>query len=85
VDQVDAAVRVDLGRRRQLVDRRAPPKSWQVPETWRALALGVRRGCPDAGPERVRAALVAQYGPEAALSDSQLRQLFREAGLPPGL
>jgi hypothetical protein len=69
----------------RLVDRRAPPKSWQVPETWRALALGVRRGCPDAGPERVRAALVAQYGPEAALSDSQLRQLFREAGLPPGL
>lgn len=65
----------------RLMDRRAPPKSWQVPETWRALALGCRRVKPEATVEEVRAALVAQFGDEAALSDSQLRVIFREAGL----
>jgi hypothetical protein len=35
----------------------------------------------DATVEEVRAALVGQFGAEAALSDSQLREIFRKAGL----
>jgi len=65
----------------RLMDRRAPPKSWQVPESWRVVAEGCRRMKPDASVEEVRAALVGQFGAEASLSDTQLRAIFRKAGL----
>ncbi len=65
----------------RLMDRRAPPKGWQVPESWRAAAETCRRLKADATVEEVRATLVAQFGAEAALSGSQLREIFRKAGL----
>lgn len=65
----------------RLMDRRAPAKTWEVPETWRVAAETCRRMKANASVEEVRAALVGQFGAQAAISDSMLRRIFSEAGL----
>lgn len=62
------------------IDRRVPVKSWKVPDTWKSAAVALQMH-QETSFEQVRAVLVKQFGPEARISDSTLRNIYREAGI----
>jgi hypothetical protein len=67
----------------RMMDRRLPERPWETPAPWKSVvrALGAQQPAP--GLESIREALVAEFGPEAALSDATLRRILQAAGLAP--
>jgi hypothetical protein len=63
------------------VDRRLPERPWETPAPWKSVVrvLGSQWPAPQFG--QIRAALVAELGPEAALSDATLRRILQAGGL----
>ena len=68
----------------RLMDRRLPPKPWHTPESWHLLVQGLGRQDPPPTWEQIRATLVKQFGPDAALGETKIRAILAEAGLEPG-
>jgi len=65
----------------RLLDRRVTEKPWRTPAAWESTIRVVGRQEPPPSLAKIREALVAEHGSEAALGDKTLRKVLREAGL----
>jgi hypothetical protein len=66
----------------RLIDRRVVGTPCQIAEAWKQRVRLLGEVEPLLSWEQLRAALVAEYGAEAGVSDSTLRRILLEAGLP---
>ena len=65
----------------RMIDRRQPDKPWETPAAWKNVVRVLGRQQPPPTHEEIRSALVTEFGPDAALSDSTLRRILSDIGL----
>jgi len=66
----------------RMLDRRLPPRPWKTPQPWELTVRALGRQEPQPRYDQMREVLVAEFGPEAKLSDATLGRILEEAELP---